>query len=102
MFCRYTYIFLGLSIVFLISYIHSLYTNKYIDKFLVYIGTFSMEVYLIFQKLTTEVLNAKIFSVTNYYIYYFIMFIITLLLSILLKKLCDFIVKLFEGKLKHE
>ena len=96
---RYLYCLLGTSIVFLISYIHTFIKGVYIDKFLTYIGTYSMEIYLIFEHLCLEV--KKVIDVGNIFEFYFIMFLVTLTLSFLLKKLCDLIVKLIEGHNKE-
>ena len=90
---RYIYCILGISIIFLISYIHSKIKSVKIDKFLVYMGTYSMEVYLIFEKLCLEVKKIKGIQIHNNFIFYTIMFVITMILSYLLKKLCDFITK---------
>ena len=96
MIVRYLYCVLGISIVFIIAYVHSLYANKYIDKFLEFFGTYSMEVYLIFEHLSLEV--RKVITVHNNIIFYIIMFIITIILSLLLKVICNKIVSLFEKK----
>ena len=96
MIVRYLYCILGISIVFIIAYVHSLYANKYIDKFLEFFGTYSMEVYLIFEHLSLEV--RKLITVHNNIIFYIIMFIITIILSLLLKVICNKIVSLFEKK----
>ena len=94
MIVRYLNCFLGISIVFIIAFIHSLYKNKYSDKLLSFFGTYSMEVYLIFEHLSLEV--RKVFKINNNILFYIIMFIITIILSILLKKICNKIIGLFE------
>jgi len=93
---RYLYCLLGISIVFMISFIHTYLKNKIVDKFLTFIGKYSMEVYLIFEHLCLEV--RKVITVNSNFGFYFIMFIVTLALSFLLSKLCDLIIKLIEGK----
>ena len=86
---RYLYCLLSISLIFLISFIHSLKKFDIIDKFLVYMGTYSLEVYLIFEKLSLEVRKLSFVHVHSNFIFYTIMFIITMILSMLLKKLCD-------------
>ncbi len=95
---RYIYCGLGISIVFLISYICSLIKIDLISKFLIFIGTYSMEVYLMFEKLSLEVRKAV--QVNNNFIFYLGMFIITMILSFLLKKICDFIINYKSKKVK--
>lgn len=99
---RYIYCLLGISIVVLISYLHSKISFKVSDKFLIFMGTYSMEVYLIFEKLSVEVRKLSWVSVNNNFIFYTIMFIITMILSFLLKKLCNFIIniKFKKGEVK--
>lgn len=98
MIVRYLNMFVGFGIVFITSFIYSLFKVDFINKFLTYIGTYSMELYLIFEKLSVEVIKARIINIKNYTLYYLIMFIISLLLSILLKKICEVIVNLIERK----
>lgn len=81
----YIYCVLGISIVFLISYIYSNIKIKLIDKLFIKLGTYSLEIYLLFEKLGVELSNN--ITISNKYIYYLIVFIITLLLSFLLKKI---------------
>ncbi len=101
---RYIYCILGISIIFLLSYLHSKINIEIISKFLIFIGTYSMEVYLIFEKLAIEVRALSFVNVTNNLLFYTIIFIITIILSILLKKLCNSIIFLFskKDKLKYE
>jgi len=89
---RYIYCILGISIVFIISYLHSKVKYELTDKVLVFFGTYSLEVYLIFEKLAIEVRKLSFVHVQNNFLFYTVMFIITMILSILLKKLCDLIV----------
>lgn len=93
---RYIYCFLGISIVFLISYLHSRIKFQRSDKFLIYIGTYSMEVYLIFEKLCLAVKGIKNMPIKNNFVFYTIMFAVTIGLSFLLKKLCNLIVNLIK------
>ena len=88
-FVRYIYGILAMSIVFLIAYLHSIINNKYITSILEYFGLYSMEIYLIFEKLALEV--RKVYIVHNNFIFYTIMFIITMFLSIVVKKICNLI-----------
>ena len=99
MIVRYIYCVLGISIVFVVSYIHSKVKYELSDKFLVFIGTYSMEVYLIFQKLSTEVSKLSWVHIKSNALFYLIMFIITMILSFILKKICNFITNI---KLKKE
>lgn len=91
---RYIYCILGISIVFLISYLHSIVNFKITDKMLIFYGTYSMEVYLIFEKLAIEVRKLSFVHVHNNFLFYTSMFIITMALSFLLKKLCDLIINM--------
>ena len=88
---RYIYCLLGISIVFLVTYLHSKIRFEYSDKFLTFMGTYSMEVYLIFEKLSVEVRKLSYVTVHNNFVFYTLMFIITMILSFLLKKLCNLI-----------
>ena len=88
---RYIYCLLGISIVFLVTYLHSKIRFEYSDKFLIFMGTYSMEVYLIFEKLSVEVRKLSYVIVHNNFVFYTLMFIITMILSFLLKKLCNLI-----------
>ena len=88
---RYIYCLLGISIVFLVTYLHSKIRFEYSDKFLIFMGTYSMEVYLIFEKLSIEVRKLSYVTVHNNFVFYTLMFIITMILSFLLKKLCNLI-----------
>lgn len=95
---RYMYCLLGISIVFLISYLHSKISFKYSDKFLIFMGTYSMEVYLIFEKLCLDVRKIKGLTISNNFLFYTVMFIVTMGISYLLKLLCNFIVNKIEKK----
>ncbi len=89
-FVRYIYGILAMAIVFIISYLHSIINGKYINKILEFFGLYSMEIYLIFEKLALEV--RKIYPVRNNLIFYTIMFIITMGLSILIKQIREFMI----------
>ena len=91
-FVRYIYGLLAMAIVFLISYLYSVISNKYVNNILEYFGLYSMEIYLIFEKLALEV--RKVYTVNNNFIFYTLIFAITMGLAIIVKKICDlFIVK---------
>ena len=95
-FVRYIYGFLALSIVFLISYLHLIINSKLLTKIFEFFGLYSMEIYLIFEKLALEV--RKVYTVKNNFIFYTIMFIITMILSYIVKKICSFSFKKKENK----
>ena len=102
-FCvRYIYAILGISIVFLISFIHSKVKFNISDKILTFFGTYSMEIYLIFEKLCVEIITRKLIKINNYFLFYSAMFIITILLSILLSFICKKIVKIFNKSSKKK
>ena len=94
-FVRYIYGFLALSIVFLISYLYSVINSKLFIKIFEYFGLYSMELYLIFEKLALEV--RKVYRVHNNFIFYTIIFIITMILSIIVKKICDLLTRKKEN-----
>ena len=99
---RYLYCIYGISIVFLVSYIHSKINFKNINKFLIFIGTYSMEVYLIYENLAIEIRKLGLLNINNNFIFYTMMFIITIIMSIGLKKLCNLIVELFDDETDND
>jgi peptidoglycan/LPS O-acetylase OafA/YrhL len=96
MLVRYMLGLLGISIVFIIAFIHSFWSNKYIDKILTFFGKYSMEVYLIFEPLSF--LLKKLIIIHNNTVFYMIVFILTIGLSLFFKLLCNNIVMLIENK----
>lgn len=84
----YIYCLLSITIVFLIAYIYSKVKVNILNNILIFIGTFSMEIYLIFDKIDKEL---KIFS--NVSINYLLVFLITVILSYILKKVCKYVIK---------
>ena len=80
-----------MAIVFIISYLHLVIGNKYTTGILEYFGVYSMEIYLIFEKLALQV--RKVYVVHNNFIFYTFMFAITIALSIIVKKICDLLLK---------
>ncbi len=90
-FVRYIYGLLAMAIVFIISYLHLVIGNKYTTGILEYFGVYSMEIYLIFEKLALQV--RKVYVVHNNFIFYTFMFAITIALSIIVKKICDLLLK---------
>ena len=84
----YIYCLLSITIVFLIAYIYSKVKVNILNNILIFIGTFSMEIYLIFDKIDKEL---KIFS--NVSINYLLVFFITIILSYILKKVCKYVIK---------
>jgi hypothetical protein len=65
-----------------------------INKIIAFFGTYSIEIYLIYEKLGLEILKHIDYNY-SYYLYYPIILLITLLLSILLKLICNKIELLF-------
>ena len=95
---RYIYCIYGITIVFLISYLHSIIKLIRINSILKYIGIYSMEIYLIFEKICLGMKKIKYFNICNSFLYYSLMFIITIILSIILKKLCNLIILKLDKK----
>ena len=89
---RYIYGIIGLSLVFIISYLHTFIKINICDNFLIFIGKYSMEIYLIFEKLCLYIKKIKILPINNNFIFYLIMFIITIILSYILKIICNIII----------
>jgi peptidoglycan/LPS O-acetylase OafA/YrhL len=91
---RYIYGVLSLSIIFLLTYMLSKCSINLINKIIAFFGTYSIEIYLIYEKLGLEILKHIDYNY-SYYLYYPIILLITLLLSILLKLICNKIELLF-------
>lgn len=96
MIVRYLYCFLGISIVFIIAFCHSLWSHVRIDKFLTFFGTYSMEVYLIYERMCF--LGKDFLPINNKIVFYIVVFIISIILSVGLKMLCNRVVELFEKR----
>ena len=93
-FVRYLGCVLGISIIFIISYIHSIIKINVLDKVIIFIGKYSMEIYLIFEKLCVEINKAHIINIKNNFIFYSLMFGLAFILSIILNIICKNINKL--------
>jgi peptidoglycan/LPS O-acetylase OafA/YrhL len=91
---RYIYGVISLSIIFLLTYMLSKCSIDFINKIIVFFGTYSIEIYLIYEKLGIEILKHIDYNY-SYYLYYFIILLITLLLSKILKLICNKIEFLF-------
>ncbi len=93
---RYLYCLLGISIVFIIAFCHSLWNHKNIDKVLAFFGMYSMEVYLIYERMCY--MGKGFVPINNIVLFYIVIFIISVLLSVGLKMLENRIVGLFEDR----
>lgn len=95
-FTRYLYCPLAITTVINLSFIYSLLNNKnnIIINLLKYIGNYSLEIYLIYEK--SNLLLKNILPIKSYAIYYFISFFITLIISIILKYVVNKIILLIS------
>ena len=88
-FVRYIDCILAISIIFMISYLYSNKKCKFLDKSLLFMGTYSLEVYLIFEKLSKYLL--KVLNFNSVVLIYLIALFFTMILSIILKKVSNYI-----------
>ncbi len=94
--CRYLYIVVSLTLIILISYFDNRLSIKWIKRFLIWIGGYSIEIYLIFEIISSE-FAAYSKALDEYCFFYTIItFSISLVLSILLKKGAGIIIKRFN------
>ena len=93
-FARYLYCILTICSVINISVIYSLFKNKnrLVINAVKFIGMYSLEIYLIFEKV--EFFLKGIYKSSSYVLFYILCFLITLVLSCLIKKLVNILVKL--------
>ena len=88
-FVRYIDCILAISIIFMVSYLYSKKKIKIIEISLLFMGTYSLEVYLIFEKLSKHLL--KVLSINSVILIYLIALFFTMILSIILKKVSNYI-----------
>ena len=100
---RYLYCPLALTTVILLSYVCSKKKNKgIITNFLIWVGSYSMETYLLYEYLVKKCKNIFVYSDIYNISYHLCIFIITMILANLLKRFCDEINdKVFMSEIKN-
>lgn len=93
-FARYIYCLLTITTVINLSVLYSLIKNKNMIgiKFLKLLGTYSLELYLIFEKV--EYILIGIYKPSSYVLFYILCFCITIVLSYVVKKFVNLLIKL--------
>lgn len=85
---RYIFFPLAIELVFLFSFLYSKFKLLFSRKIFIYLGKYSMEMYLIYEKMYIKC--GKIFNVSDHFgiSYTIIIFTISFLLSFFLKSIC--------------
>jgi len=94
----YLAFFVALALVAMMSYINLLISDNIIRKFFILLGKYSIEFYLIFEKIDAVIIKNLSLNDTHDTIATLISFLITFILSILLKKYNDLVNVMFKKR----
>lgn len=86
---RYLYCPISISIVIILSYIFANVNKNVLLRFFIWIGSYSMEIYLLYEFLVKNCHNIFIYKDKYNIAYHLAAFFLTLILSFILKKLCN-------------
>ena len=86
---RYLYCPISISIVIILSYILANVNKNILLRFFIWIGSYSMEIYLLYEFLVKNCNNIFIYKDKYNIAYHFAAFFLTLILSFIIKKFCN-------------